>query len=490
MMRGQPLTSPREAFVPFTLASLSRTSTAVAAGLLAAGLLAVTTEAPSDARVVDRGTHRGAVTVHRGGHDATVRFQRSQAGEVLLHVGVSARGVSWAERNNESAVVSVFVDGHYATDIVIMSSGLVTRQLALGRLGVGRHTLRLHYAAKRSESRAGVARLQDFTFTTVQPTNPAYAVARYAPVLYGRNVAGLGGRFQNNRTDTPLVAWHQVLPADTPGHSIIEYSVMWSNEDQGTNTALLMGRWGRTTDIEWVYRVEVDAQGHRVAGTGVFQGAGHGTTPFAGRYAGTHPLLETCTGNNNVCDKVDDPMRFALSFRGALPADQAREHEMDVHPWTYQVTSREMLREHKIESPSDPATIDVGDQRSYLYIALDHDVVPASSAETIGLAVDVTLNGGATFHSDHLIAIVTIQHDGPAATTVELPLGTTLADLQSISVRRVPFGADDASTTTVTELQRAFFLTKRYLPGPSLAPVHDIVVLSTASPTALIWEAP
>ena len=211
-------------------------------------------------------------------------------------------------------------------------------------------------------------------------SSAGYAAARYAPVLYGRTLPTYGGRFANNRTDTPLVAWHRVLPAARPGHSVIEYSVIWSNEDGGTNTPALMAQWGRTTDIEWVYRVEVDAAGRRVPGTGVIQALAHQTLSFKGRYDGTHPLIQTCTANNNVCDKVDDPMRFALSTRGVLPAGQPREHEMDTHPWTYQVMAREMLRERKIESPSDPATQAVGDQRSYLYLAVDHDAVPAASA--------------------------------------------------------------------------------------------------------------
>lgn len=94
---------------------------------------------------------------------------------------------------------------------------------------------------------------------------------------------------------------------------------MWSNEDGGTDTPALMARWGRSTDIEWVYRVEVDQNGNRVAGSGVYQAANHQTLPFAGQYDGTHPLLETCTSNNNMCDTVDNPMRFALSTRDVRP---------------------------------------------------------------------------------------------------------------------------------------------------------------------------
>ncbi len=411
---------------------------------------------------------------------------------------VSAPGVSWADRGNESAVVSAYVDGHYATDIVITSTGRVTRQFALGQLSTGRHTLRLHYAVGRSPSDAGLARLHDIGFSTLQPGDPGYVAAKYAPVLYGRNVAGLGGRFQNNHTDTPLVAWHQVLPAATPGHSWIEYSVIWSNEDGGTPAPALMAQWGRTTDIEWIYRVEVDARGRRVAGSGVFQSPSHGTQTFLGRYDGTHPVLQTCTSNNNVCDSkalrplklAADPMRFALSTRDVLTSDQPREHEMDIHPWTYQVMGREMVREHKVTDPvPDPSIAALGDQRSYLYLALDQ----APSDPSVGLAVDVVLtNAPTTYTSDHgqFASLFTIHRTGPAATTVKLPPGTTPADIASISVRRVLLGSTDSgATVSVTALDRAFFLGSRYLPEASFAQRPLTTTLTAAMPTQVIWPA-
>ena len=221
-----------------------RGAVVVAATALAASTATVVAPSASAGHPERSAHHTRSVTVHRGGPDKVIRFHRGRAGEVFLNVTVSARGVSWAKRSNESAVVSAYVDGHYATDIVIMSSARVTRQFALGALRAGRHTLRLHYAAQRSRSKAGVARLRDIGFKTVRRGSPAYAAARFAPVLYGRNVPGLGGRFQNNRTDTPLVAWHQVLPAAKPGHSVIEYSVMWSNEDGGTPTPAADGAVG------------------------------------------------------------------------------------------------------------------------------------------------------------------------------------------------------------------------------------------------------
>jgi hypothetical protein len=204
-------------------------------------------------------------------------------------------------------------------------------------------------------------------------------------------------------------------------------------------------------------------------------------------------LLQTCTSNNNVCDKVDDPMRFALSTRDVLPVGQPREHEMDVRPWTYQVMGREMIREHQVESPSDPATEAMGDQRTYLYVAVDHDTAPPSSAAAVGLTVEVRLRGdGTTYSSSHDDGFLTLDRDGPAATTVELPAGTTPADVASISVRRVvvPLAADTGASLTVTAVQRAFFLGSSYLPQPSFVHWHGSLVLTTASPTAQVWPTP
>ena len=156
----------------------------------------------------DAAPHSG-IQVRRG-LDAQVKFRTTRPGEAFLDMSVAARRVSWAEPGHESAVVSLFVDGHYATDVVISSNRPTPRELALGSLSAGVHTLRIHYAAHRSRSRAGAASLRHLHVHTVTRNNPAYAAARYAPVLYGRNVPSLGGPFQSAVTDSPLVAWHEI----------------------------------------------------------------------------------------------------------------------------------------------------------------------------------------------------------------------------------------------------------------------------------------
>ena len=96
--------------------------------------------------------------------------------------------------------------------------------------------------------------------------------------------------------------------------------------------------------------------------------------------------------------------------------------------------------------------------------------------------MDVRLKGRpTTYTSNHDIAFWTINRDGPAATTVELPRGTTARDVASISVRRVPLVTDNGATLTVTAIDRAFFLRRNYLPRPSFVHWHGSTMLTRLS---------
>jgi hypothetical protein len=73
---------------------------------------------------------------------------------------------------------------------------------------------------------------------------------------------------------------------------------------------------------------------------------------------------------------------------------------------------------------------------------------------------------------------------------VELPVGTTPADVVSVSVRRVPIGTtDNGATLTVTDIDRAFLLGPDYLPQASFVSWHGSQVLTAAAPTAVLWSA-
>lgn len=431
------------------------------------------------------------LTVVRGAPAVSTTFTAAAAGEGILDVTVSAPGVSWASVGAESAVVSLSVDGRYQSDLLVMSSTPVARNVALGSLSVGSHTLGAVFAADRSPAGAQSASLAVTAVRVVPPSNAAYVALSHAPILYGRELSKKTP-FANATTDTPLLAWHETTAATTPGDTVLEYSVVWSNEDGGTAAPALMARWGRTTDIEWIYRVEVDANGGTVPGTAVFQGANHATKAFGGAVEGDHPILETCTANNNVCDtKVTDPMRFALDAEQTRVVTRARESLMDKNPWTYLVMSQEMIREAQVESPSDPATSALGDQRTYLYIEIKKQTEGANAGTSwVGVAIGVRLRSAPSvlYRSDHLMPDWGIQRDVPAATTVELPVGTTAADIASIEAIRTTSGSKDSGVAvTITAINRAFFLDSVYLPQTSFVMWNGTATLTPASPTAVLW---
>ena len=124
-------------------------------------------------------------------------------------------------------------------------------------------------------------------------------------------------------------------------------------------------------------------------------------------------------------------------------------------------------------------------------MAVDHDTTPAASPaawgspSTSGSTADPT-----TYSSDHLVPDWSINRDVPAATTVELPIGTTPADVASVSVRRVPIGpTDNGSTLTVTDIDRAFLLGTDHLPQPSFVEWHGATQLTATAPSAELWSA-
>src|SRR2546427_7565465 len=96
----------------------------------------------------------------------------------------------------------------------------------------------------------------------------------------------------------------------------VRYTVIFTNEDGGTQTVALMARWGRGTDIEWAYEVHV-RDGKIIAER--YQGVSHETKAFTGsRTAGQHPLLAVASDNKNFSDLACSAGRFSPL---TLPAD-------------------------------------------------------------------------------------------------------------------------------------------------------------------------
>lgn len=438
-----------------------------------------------------------SLSVHRGGPARTFVVNAPHGGEALLRFTTDAPGADWGIKGAEAAVAQVLVDGQRRTDLVVPSTTPTQRTIALGALTQGGHRVQVRFDDQASPPQVSRMNLVGIRATVSAPTAADNPVLAHAPVVVGRALPMLGSADQNATTDTPLLAWHEVHDAATPGHRIVEYSVVWSNEDGGTDTPALMARWGRTTDIEWIYRVELDALGQRVPGTDVYQAPNHQTLHFTGTYDAGHPVLQTCTSNNNMCDQVVLPpgqsgLRFLLATDESRLPDRARESLMDAHPWTYPVMAAEMTRENKVEQPGSATTPQMSDQRNYLWVEMRKATGGAATTGSVpGVSIGVRLKGDPTlYRSDHNEPSWSVTRDDPAATTVELPLGTSTLDIASIVALRQSSGpSDNGAPVTVLGVNRAFFLGADRLPQPSFLHKGTSLQLTPAQPEATLWSA-
>ena len=84
----------------------------------------------------------------------------------------------------------------------------------------------------------------------VSADSPDGSLLAYAP-SFGIRADTIGPA-----SDLPLVLYVEDDRRDSKGW--LRYSAIMSHEDGGTATPALMARWGRTTDIELAYEVELD----------------------------------------------------------------------------------------------------------------------------------------------------------------------------------------------------------------------------------------
>src|SRR5258705_12463684 len=276
--------------------------------------------------------------------------------EVGLEIEGRTPGGSWARPGAEAAALLVLVDGVYNQDLLLWAGDELFRyRVLVGRLPKGKHTLSVSINPARSAAgtqRAEVKTLSVLRLATssqAQVGNEDQFALAHSPVLYAR--ANTIDRF----TDLPLLMYYEILHEGTDD-LIVRYTAIFTNEDGGTQTAALMSRWGRATDIEWVLQLRARA-GRIIEET--YQGVEHETKSFSGsRIAGSHPLLPVASDNNNFSDLACSAVRFTLMPTRARLETATRQSVMDAYPQSYRVMTEELIRERRInEVPADINTI-------------------------------------------------------------------------------------------------------------------------------------
>ena len=195
---------------------------------------------------------------------------------------------------------------------------------------------------------------------TLHPTLPPNKYRlwgeRYSPVVVPRR-----DQMKNRETDVPLGISYSVIQLPE-GHSLLQYTVIFSGEDSKRNARsnlAQMTAYGRQTDIEYVYQVELNPAGERVRDW--YQGGilktpiGHAKLRFKGGYlAGTnHPILYNSTRNNIFRDRPcastgDLTVMYAYGNLEEIPFPLAREVTMWEQLWMFDASDLELKMEGKV----------------------------------------------------------------------------------------------------------------------------------------------
>jgi hypothetical protein len=376
-------------------------------------------------------------------------FRVSATSEVVADLEMSSPGADWSVAGREAALAEITVDSGAALHVMLYAGAAKhTYSMFLGMVTAGPHTL--HITRHKEYSAAG-AGLEVYTAKFREVAGDP--VLMHAPVLFARQ--NTVGKF----TDVPMIVYGERTP------DALVYTVIFSNEDGGTSTRALMARWGRTTDVEYVYKAFLNADGSLKRAT--MQGRGHNEIEFDGKRDGTHPLLIPVTDNNMVGGEATSAIRYQIPPVLVDLSGHSRERVMDDYPISYRVMAQELPREDKLRPFGDVDGNKISDPRNYLYIeALVRN-------QDSGVAALVRLKGEDRWRSSYLgREDYAIERSGWVRTTIELPPGTKAGQIAELGFTCIVVRQRDkvptAGTCHVEGVSKVFLLDEEYRPGPSI----------------------
>jgi len=395
----------------------------------------------------------------------TFPFNVARPAEVIAELLLSAPGADWSQPGKEAPLARITLDGTQIQHTFV--AGARPYRLFLGPLPAGPHQIQVELDPKYSAPSAPLS-IGEARFEELHPGDSGYEILAHAPILPAR--ANTVGRF----TDIPLLMYC-TRGEDTAGRWL-EYTVIFTNEDGGTSTRDLMARWGRTTDIEYIYRVWLNAQG-AIAKT-LIQTREHQDVPYEGPRQGLHPILMPVTDNNMVEPAARNASPIVHQMAPILTdlSGGSRELVMDANPFTYEISAKELQRENKLrpygafegEKISDPrnyliAELKISSSLAALQVLTKRRGAPKWQGSAVGLG------------KDH------IERSGWVRTTIELPPGTRPQDIEQIGVQclslrdltRQPLAKN--GKCAVETFGKVFFLGPDYRPQPSIPiPLNNI----------------
>ncbi|MBI3181621.1 MAG: hypothetical protein HYZ28_05725 [Myxococcales bacterium] len=358
----------------------------------------------------------------RVGEKRELSLSLAAEGEAVLSLTGSVLGASWKQAGAESLTLRV-VTGTAVQRHLVWATGSepLTHRVAVGRLAAGQHLLKLE--ALQALSPAAEAALA-VSSAELAP-HEDQLLARHAPILLGRDDAAVN--------DLPLL-----LYGGRAAERTLRYSVVYSNEDGGTGVEprLLLARWGRLTDIEWVVEVDLDDSGAALATR--FQGLGHGSFDFFGPREGEHPILRVATKNGTFADDAK-PSRFKLA-PAVVSFDESkepRERVMDLHPWLHRLADEEGEREGKLD-PSCADAQKAWATRCLLLVDVDISTQPSSLEGRRVWGLEVETPSGRVRSEMDLGAEARLDRSGQVR--VAVPVGPS-GELSAVRLYAAPDGS-------------------------------------------------
>jgi CheY-like chemotaxis protein len=374
-------------------------------------------------------------------------LQLDGSAEVVAELDIVAPSADWGRAGREGVLATITIDeSKKIHQMVFGGSDRLKYPVFLGELAAGAHTVKVERHLDYS-ARGVQLQIHDVKFRQLKATDADYAVVANAPVIHAR--ANTIGKF----TDVPLMAYAEKL-----GDGSIQYTVIFSNEDGGTSTRALMARWGRVTDIEYVYQVWPDKAGRPVRAQ--IQTRNHKDVPYMGKREAHHPLLTVVTDNNMVSEDAPTAVRYQPAPVVVEMGQASREKVMDEHPFTYLISSRELEREGKLRSFGTVEGTKISAPENYLVVEMRVTNKDARVATLVKIGED-------NFYRSSNIHIydMGIERNGWVRTAIELPPATQGTQVAEIGFECLPDPkATTAGTCRVDAIGKMFFLNARQQP--------------------------
>lgn len=333
--------------------------------------------------------------------------QQTSQNEIILSFEAATQNASWGRKGSESAVLTIFIDGKYNQDLILFAGKeKFTYQIILGKIAHGKHKISLLLNKERSAPYIGETKIYSLNIKHNTPASFGDKLAiSNAPILYARPDT------IDKFSDIPLLTYYEILK-DQRDSFKIRYTTIFTNEDGGTQTTALMARWGRATDIEWVYEIEINNNSIQAE---IYQGANHVTKKFSGRRElGNHPLFFDATVNNNFSDTGCSQLRTVLMPIRVDLSKKSREVVMDENPWTYRIMTEELSREGRI-NPDKLNENTIADLRDYVFTEVYGELNNAA------ISLEARTSDGKVFSSDGGNKFLRVDRSGFSRIALRLP---------------------------------------------------------------------